>query len=287
MRIQIMGAGALGSLIGALIQLSGFEVIFVARGLQLEALKKSLKISGLMNAELKVKAEALPQNADITFFLVKAYDTEDAAKILSECDAGIVCSLQNGIGNAEILAKYFDEVVMGVTSYAANLVEYGHVMFAGRGYTYIGNWVGNGAEEVASVFKKSGIHVEVVKDIERRIWLKAAINAVINPITALCRVRNGKIIENFDLNVLAKKLAMECENVLKKMGYEFKVYDEVKKVAEMTAMNRSSMLQDVMKGKKTEIDYINGVFVKKATELGLESTANEIVWRLIRAYGDS
>ncbi|MEM0332529.1 MAG: 2-dehydropantoate 2-reductase N-terminal domain-containing protein, partial [Archaeoglobaceae archaeon] len=65
MRIQIMGAGALGSLMGALIQLSGFEVVFVGRGMQLEALKKGLKISGLLNAELKVKAEALPQNADI------------------------------------------------------------------------------------------------------------------------------------------------------------------------------------------------------------------------------
>ncbi|MCX8172625.1 MAG: 2-dehydropantoate 2-reductase, partial [Archaeoglobaceae archaeon] len=88
--IQIMGAGALGSLIGALLQLSGYEVVFVARGKQLDALKNKLKISGIINVELKVKAVEKPKNAELTLFTVKAYETEDAGKALSKVDPGIV-----------------------------------------------------------------------------------------------------------------------------------------------------------------------------------------------------
>ncbi|MEM0352910.1 MAG: 2-dehydropantoate 2-reductase N-terminal domain-containing protein, partial [Archaeoglobaceae archaeon] len=123
--IQIMGAGALGSLIGGLLQMSGKDVVFVARGKQLEALRKKLVITGLIHAELSVKAVEKPVNADVTFFTVKAYDSNVAAKALSEVDPGIVCTLQNGIGVEDILRKHVKRVVRGVTSYGANLADYG------------------------------------------------------------------------------------------------------------------------------------------------------------------
>ncbi len=278
-----MGAGALGSLFGALLQLAGFDVVFVARGKQLEVLKRSLRVSGLLEAELKVYATNKPEKADVTFVTVKAYDTENAAKMLAKTDPGIVCSLQNGIGNEEILQKYFKRVVGGVTSYAANLADYGHVIYAGEGYTYVGDMGEKGcAEVVADVLRKAGVRVEVVDDIEFRIWVKAAVNAAINPITALCRVRNGKIVESADLWSVAKAVAEECMEVMRRMGYEFDVVAEVRRVAEMTANNRSSMLQDVEKGKRTEIDFINGAIVRKGLELGVKCPVNELLTKLVR-----
>ncbi|MCS7121557.1 MAG: 2-dehydropantoate 2-reductase [Archaeoglobaceae archaeon] len=287
MKIQILGAGALGSLFGALISLAGYKVVFVARGKQFEALKKGLKISGILNLELKVQATDKPEDADLSFITVKAYDTENAVKQLSKVNAGIVCSLQNGIGLENIISEYFENFVRGVTTYAANLADFGHVVFAGKGYTYLGDWKGKGAKVVAEVLNSSGMKAEVVEDVERRVWIKAAINAVINPITALCRVRNGAIVEREDLWIVAEALAEECEKVLKAKGYELNLKEEVARVAKMTALNRSSMLQDVERGKRTEIDFINGAFVKEAKKLGIDCKINEMIWRMVRAVGST
>lgn len=285
MKIQIMGAGALGSLVGALMQLSGFDVVFVARGKQLSALKGGLRVSGLIQTELDVYATRKPENADITFVTVKAYDTKAAAKELAEVDPGIVCSLQNGVGNEEILQKYCDKVLGGVTSYAANLADYGHVVYAGEGFTYVGELDGrmsNEAVEVAEVLRKAGMRAEAVSDIHFRIWAKAVINAAINPITALCRVKNGMVVENENLWRVAEAVALEGREVMLRMGYDFDAVSEVRKVAEMTAENRSSMLQDVERERRTEIDFINGAIVRKGMELGINCPVNETLLYLIR-----
>lgn len=285
MKVQIMGAGALGSLFGALMKLAGYEVVFVARGKQLEAIKKKLKISGILNVELKVYATDKPENADLTFLTVKAYDTENAVKQLLNVSAGVVCSLQNGVGIEEFFR--FENFVRGVTTYAANLLDFGHVVFAGEGYTYLGNWKGKNAKVVAEVLKNSGIRTEIVENIEKLVWLKAAINAVINPITAICRVRNGAIVEREDLWSIAEVVAEECEKILKAKGYDLNVKEEVYKVAKMTALNKSSMLQDVERGKRTEIDFINGAFVKESKRLGIDCKVNEILWKLVRSIGSN
>ena len=282
-KVQIFGAGALGSLFGALIQMSGYDVHFVARGKQLEALKGSLKVIGLINAEMKVNVSDKPEKADVTFVTVKAYDTENAAKILSKTDPGVVCSLQNGIGNEEILSKYFSDVVGGVTTYGANLKDFGVVVFAGKGVTYIGEFKGGGVKEVEEVLKNSGINVEVVEDIKKRIWEKAVINSVINPITAIFDVKNGEIIRNEYLWDLAKRTAKESERVAENLGYSFDAIEAVREVAEKTSENVSSMLQDVRRGKRTEIDYINGAIVEEGEKRGLEVCYNRFLWKAVKA----
>jgi len=285
MRVQIMGAGALGSLVGSLIQTAGYEVIFVARGKQLLALKKGLRVSGLKEFEISVYCTDKPEDADITFVTVKAYDTESAAKRLAEVDAGVVCSLQNGVGNEEILSEYCKRVLGGVTTYGANLKDYGHVVYAGEGYTYIGEMDGSlskEAEMVVDVLKNSGIRAEVVRDIEFRIWMKAVINAAINPITAICKVRNGEVVRNPYLWEVAKAVAEEGREVMAKMGYEFDAVAEVRRVAEMTAENKSSMLQDLERGKRTEVEFINGAIVKKGEEFGIDCPTNKTLLNLVR-----
>ena len=285
MRIQIFGAGALGSLIGYMIQKAGYDVVFIARGKQLEALKRKLVVKGLIDDEVNVDARSKPVDADLTLLTVKAYDTEFAAKTLAKVKCGIVCSLQNGIGNEEILLKYLRNVVGGVTTYGANIVDYGIVEFAGEGQTFVGDFDGYNAEAVAEILNNSKIKTEVVKDIKRRIWLKAVINAAINPITALCNVRNGKVVEVDELWNLAFKLAKEGENVMKAIGFKIEdneVVNAVKDVAIKTRNNKSSMLQDFEKGKRTEIEFINGAIVDAGKKLGLDVSINEVMLKLVR-----
>ncbi len=286
MKVQIMGAGALGCLFGYLIQKAGYDVVFVARGEQFNALKRGLKISGLIEDEVDVNVSDRPEDADVTFVTVKAYDTEVVARQLANVSCGIVCSLQNGIGNEEILAMYLGRVLGGVTTYASNLVEYGHIEFAGEGKTFIGDLSGKITEDVlrvVEVLKNSKIEAEAVTDIRKRIWLKAVVNSAINPITAVCRVRNGKIVEIPELWNIAERIASEGEEVMRALGFEVEnIAEIVRDVAERTRNNRSSMLQDIERGKRTEIDFINGAIVRTAEELGVDVPFNRLMYWLVR-----
>jgi 2-dehydropantoate 2-reductase len=292
-KIQILGAGAIGSLFGALIQLAGFRVHYVARRKQLEALRKrGLTLTGLVNANLKVDVSEEAQDADLTIVAVKAYDTENAAKTLSDVEPGIVFTIQNGLGNVEILSKHFERVVGGVTTYGANVAAPGVINFAGRGVVYAGNdgHISKDARFVVDVLKRAGFDCELVDDISFRIWSKAIVNAAINPLTAICRVRNGKIVEVEEIWEIAQAVIREGAMVMKKMGMpEVDFVEIVKEVALKTSQNRSSMLQDIENGKRTEIDFINGEIVKKAKEFGLESPVNELLVKLVKgvekAYG--
>ncbi|WP_048086236.1 ketopantoate reductase family protein [Archaeoglobus veneficus] len=281
MKVQIFGAGAIGCLFGYFIQKAGFDVVFVARGKQLEALQKELRITGLIDDSISIDARRYACKADVTFVTVKSYDTQTAAEQLAG-KTEVVCTVQNGIGNEDILTEKVDNVVGGVTSYAANLVDYGVVCYAGEGITYLGDWKGEGASVVAEILKKAGMNVEVVEDIERKKWEKAVINATINPLTALLRVENGKIVEIEDVWNVAESIAKECEEVMKAMGYKLNAVELVREVATKTARNRSSMLQDIERGRRTEIEAITGEIVRKAKELGVETPVNELMLRLVR-----
>jgi|Deesub1362A_J573_1020465.scaffolds.fasta_scaffold00490_22 2-dehydropantoate 2-reductase len=286
-RVQIMGAGAIGSLFGALIQLSGYDVYYVARGEQLRALKdKGLEIRGIINEKLEVNAGNAPENADLTIVAVKAYDTENAGKALSNVNCGVTLTIQNGIGNKEVLEKFLNRVIGGVTTYGANKVKPGIINYAGEGMTYVGNdgFISDDAKFCGEVLSDCGIKCEIVQDITRRIWMKAIVNAVINPLTAICRVRNGAIVEIEELWSIAEKIVEECENVTKATGIDLRddPTEVVRDVAIKTYKNKSSMLQDIELGKKTEIDYINGKIVEIGESLGVDVRINKIITNIVR-----
>ncbi len=281
-----MGAGALGCLYGYLIHKAGYEVVFVARGKQFEALKRGLKVTGLVEDFVRVNAVDKPCDADITFVTVKSYDTEEVAKSLRCVDCGIVVSLQNGIGNEEILSKYLGRVLGGVTTYASNLIDYGWIEFAGVGETFIGSMDGKIGEDVlkvVEVLKECGINAEAVEDIVKRKWIKTVINSVINPITAILRVRNGAIMEIEELWELALAVLREGEEVLRAMGINVELEGVLRDVVTKTAKNKSSMLQDVERGKRTEIEFINGAIVRKAEELGIDTPYNRALLLLVKS----
>ncbi len=283
MKIQIMGAGALGCLFGYFLLKGGYEVVFVARGKQYEALKeKGLRITGIEEDMFRVHVVREPENSDLVFLTVKAYDTLNAARMLRKIRFDAICSLQNGVGNEEILLELFENVVGGVTTYGANIAKPGKIVYAGKGKTILGDYRGDFAEVFCEILLKSGVEAEISGNIKEKIWEKASINAVINPLTAICRVKNGKIVEIPELWELAEKTGKECERILAEMGYRIDIVETVREVAMKTSENRSSMLQDVEIGRRTEVEYINGAFVRAGEKFGIDAVYNRMLLKLVR-----
>jgi len=289
-RIVIMGAGALGSLIGALLHLGGVEVTLVGRPPHItEVERKGLKISGKIEALLKIPTSLTPVDADLAILTVKSYDTRETAKSLRHFDFPVL-SLQNGIGNEEILMEELGEerVIGGVTSYGALRVEPGHVKYTGEGEIIIGEIDGEITRrilEIAEILRRAKLNTKVSQNIKMEIWKKAIVNCGINPITAIAGVKNGAILEVPTLRRLMKLACEEGKAVAERIGIKFDE-DPVEKtveVARRTSENLSSMLQDVMNGRRTEIDAINGEIVRIARSLGISAPVNESLHRLVRA----
>jgi 2-dehydropantoate 2-reductase len=163
------------------------------------------------------------------------------------------------------------------------------VRFAGKGETVFGSPAGRRdlAETVSNAFEESGIDSKVTGDIMAEVWMKVIVNASINPITALVRSENACIEEDPELRELAKNVCEEAVAVAKASGVRLPRCDPLDKVMGVVAAtrkNRSSMLQDVEAGRRTEIDEITGAIVKEARKHGVPATANETLWRLVKCF---
>mgnify|MGYP000235734060 CR=1 FL=1 len=295
MKIVVMGAGAIGSLFGGLLALRGEDVLLVGRRSHVDAINsRGLKISGMTDAIVHLRASTHPEEGDLILFTVKSYDTEKAASSLIINDDTIVLSLQNGLGNEEKIAEVVgrEHVIGGVTSYGALFLEPGHVSHTGIGETVIGELDGSITDRVSrlsDLLNKAGIMTSVTGSIKRKIWEKLVVNAGINAITAITGVKNGKLLEIPQLRELMRYASLEAVEVGRKQGIDlgYDLIDRVEEVARRTAENRSSMLQDISRGKKTEIDAINGMIVRLGEEVGVDTPVNRILTLLVRGIEKS
>ncbi len=267
-RIAIMGAGALGSVIGAILS-SRNDILLITRGRHLEAIRENgLRVEGLTQGVFHLDAESgYPGGFDLIILTVKAYDTPAAVEEMRrEYEGEPIITFQNGVGVVDMLGDL--DVIPGVTTHGATLVEPGRVRHAGYGETYIGEKDGKLTErvfEIARNFTDSGLKTEVVNDIMERRWIKAAVNAAINPLATVMNVPNGKLVEDENLREIMRCIADECSRILAERGIEEDVFSLARKVAEETRENICSMLQDVRRGRRTEVDYIVRPFLGSQT----------------------
>jgi 2-dehydropantoate 2-reductase len=220
--------------------------------------------------------------------LVKAWQTERVAGQLSECLAndGLVVTLQNGLENYETLTRSLglNRVALGTTTTGATLLGPGLARAGGEGIISIQRNQALGPLEAG--LKSAGFNVQTVEDAQSLVWGKLVINAAINPLTALLRVRNGELLEHPSARELMGMLAKEVAQVAfaEKITLPFSdPISAVEDVALKTAQNHSSMLQDVLRNAPTEIDAINGAVVITAQKHGLEVPVNWISWKLVKA----
>jgi 2-dehydropantoate 2-reductase len=293
MKVVVFGAGSLGSLIGGLLA-RVHDVTLVGREPHVRAIEADgLRISGAVAETPRPSAATdVPATADLALVTVKAYDTPAAVGGLSACDAAAVLSLQNGLGNEERLATGLDSPVLaGTCTYGARLVEPGHVECTGVGDVVLGPYEGGQsavADEVGRGFDDAGIETTVAEDVPRRLWEKLAVNAAINPVTALTGAPNGALATG-PAAALARRAARETAAVARANGVDLADAAAVaatERVVADTAANRSSMLQDVEAGRRTEIDAINGAVLDRssAREDPIDAPVNETLAALIRAW---
>lgn len=288
MELLVFGAGSLGSLLGGLLARE-HTVTLVGRDPHMAKIRDAgLTITGMVDETVYPDAVTDPTgvSADIALVTVKSYDTETAAASLSESELDAVCSLQNGIGNEEAFVEVLSCPVLGGTStYGAYLESPGTVRMTGSGAITIGSFSGGESivDELVSAFTTADIVAESTVDIARMLWSKVAVNAAINPITALTGCRNGAVAEE-PLADVATAAAIEAVEVARHQGLELdagSISRTVMEVAEATAENRSSMLQDIHAGSRTEIDSINGAVVDRAGTIPVP--INETLYSLIIA----
>lgn len=237
------------------------------------------------------------EGSELVIVLVKSWATGDSVKPLRShlTRDAVVLTLQNGLGNASQLRSALlhdgmrPHVWLGVTTQAAIRTEPGAVTHTGEGITVIGrksNEVNTRLQQIATTLSSANIPTSAVDDIHRWVWRKLAVNAAINPVTALAGVPNREVRDNTDLQNACRLLATEATAVANARGLALdpqEVLNAVNDVATATGDNRSSMLVDLESGLRTEIDAINGAIVREARRRGIPVPANQLVTSLIRA----
>jgi len=306
-RVLVVGAGAMGCLLGARLAQAGADVWLLdvdeahvtairKRGLELEELNGDRRTIPMRALSKREPPEA---PADLILVMVKSYATVRALDLVHPDAVGsqtLFLSLQNGLGNAEALADLAGpaKVLAGVTAQGATREGPGRVRHGGRGPTYFGALGGPqppGADAVLTLFRRAGLEAHYRQDIRSLIWEKLLVNVGINAVTALCGIPNGAVAELEPARELCAAAVREAAAVAEAEGIAVPedVVQKVLNVAQATAANRSSMRQDVESGRRTEIDAINGAVVRLAERHGLAVPVNWTLTRLVetkeRSYG--
>lgn len=302
MEILIIGAGAMGGLFGALLAPLANVCLITTNTSHAEAIEKSgIRLTDMAGKTTSTRLRAIidpkhyHQQADLVLICTKAGATEAAAHTASGLLAkdGLVLTLQNGLGNLERIAAVVgpERVAAGTTAQAATLLAPGHIRHAGQGATALAPAQGfpdqrRQLETIAELFNRAGIATHITGDIDALLWSKLIVNVGINALTALLRVPNGALIQSRACEQLMLDAVDEALAVAKALGIniDFALQQErVRQVCDLTRDNRASMLQDILHGRPTEIDVINGAIVAKGSETGVATPINRMLTRLIKA----
>ncbi len=299
MRIAILGIGALGCLLGAHLSPAADVVLIGHWPEQLAALRRDGLRLEHANGASSHHALAVTNDpaevgrADVALVAVKSRQTpaaaQTAAQLLGRDDLAL--TLQNGLNNRAALRAVLGaaRVALGVTAQGATTLAPGVVRHAGHGPTYLGRDAslgqpqGHRVAEVAALFQDAGLEAHLVENTDGLVWGKLAVNAAINPLTALLRVPNGFLLQHDELLDIMRGAAAEVAAVAAAQGIALPddPGQRAIAVAQATAANRSSMLQDVERGAPTEIDAICGAVVRAGRAAGLATPINARLCRLV------
>jgi 2-dehydropantoate 2-reductase len=295
MRIGIIGAGAMGSLFAAHLAPLTETIVLGTWREAVEAINRSgihLERDG-EHLHVAVRAASDPQvvkDIDLALIAVKAYQTERAADWAAEILSrdGLALTLQNGLGNYDILARRVGEAraAVGVTTQGATLLGPGHVLHAGRGPTALAvtAQTRRAVERFCDILNCAGLPSQIAGDVSSLVWGKLVVNSAINALTAIYRVPNGWLVENPETLALMSAAAQETADVANALGIKIPYSDpgaRAIQVATATAANKSSTLQDVLRGAPTELDRINGAVVREGKRLGVPTPVNEKLMRVV------
>jgi len=300
MDVVVFGAGALGSLVGGLLTRE-HAVTLVGRDPHVAAVRENgLRVTGAVETTVHPRAttDGTELDADLAVVTVKAGDTATAAEQLATGEIELVWSLTNGLVEERLHDSLGDRVLAGTATYGAELPEPGVVRCTGVGELHVGELACGDASDdtdatpsrrvrrVAAACRAAGLSTTADPQMARRRWRKLAVNAGINAVTALARVENAGVLSE-PAAAVAARAARETARVARESGVD--LTDEtavaaVREVASATADNRSSTYQDVLAGRPTEVDAINGAVVRRGEAAGVDTPTNRTLAELLRAW---
>lgn len=296
--ILIVGTGALATLFAARLARAGHEITMLGRwpdGL------RALREAGARLVNARGNEERYPvavaddpvdcPRTSYAVVLVKSWQTQRAARDLEVCLAkqGLALTLQNGLGNYEILAASLGSrrVVLGSTTTGATLLGPGLAKPGGEGM--ISLQAHPALDPLKEALESAGFAIEVLQDARSVVWSKLVINSAINPLTALLRIPNGELLERPSARALMRALARETASVASAEKVSLVQRDPVRiveNVALRTASNHSSMFQDVQRGAPTEIDAICGAVTRMGKRHNIPTPVNQACWKLVQALAE-
>ena len=299
-KVCVVGCGALGSVFAAhLARLPDVEVYaYDVSPEHIRAVQKyGLQISGAADFTAELHATSNPKEipaCDFGIFATKSPHTrsaiEQTAHVFGPTSA--VCSVQNGLGNEEIIAEQVKHVIRGATTLAAHLIAPGHAGFEFYSQLWIGPFEPSGTpyarvEQFAELLNRSGLHVVPLEDARGAQWTKLIFNSAVNAVGALTRLHHGAATRFPPTGTLYEALLREGEAVAKAMGIE--LHGEARQmIAEGAAApgkRKVSMLQDVLAERETEVDFVNGAIADCGEKFGVPVTLNRAAWRLLKGLG--
>ncbi|RED65765.1 ketopantoate reductase family protein [Cohnella lupini] len=301
-KVAVLGGGSLGLLLAGKLKASGCDCVLWTR----TRLQASLvNARGITIEEREGDPSTLVPIEARPFEDVKAFDgflllavkqtaiKDDFVIRLAEIVpvGGVIVLLQNGIGHAELLEQALPgrKLVIAVTSEGARRIDETTVRHTGIGETRLGEDVEVDKEHLLFIereMKQAGLSVYLSKHLKDEILRKLLVNAVINPTTAILRIRNGEITQSKERLEFVRSLFAETFGILRSEGLsadESGLWNALLNVSQATSLNESSMLQDVLAGKETEIEFINGAIGRMAARQGKESPWNNAVTALVKA----
>jgi 2-dehydropantoate 2-reductase len=300
MKIAIVGAGAMGCLYGAKLSAVSTNEVFMIdvwkehidavneNGLLMEENGETLhygKLKGITKAE-----QAGPCELAIVF--VKSTLTSKAVrenKAVFGPDT-VALTLQNGLGNIDLIREEIGDsnVIAGTTAHGATMLGPGRMRHAGIGKTIIGELDGNKTErleKIVQVFQEAGLETELSDNVLGLVWDKLMVNVGINALCGITRLQNGELLNYPELEELLEAAVAEAHSVAKAKGIRLSYNDPIshtKDVCRATAANKCSMLQDILNGKLTEIDMINGAIIREGETVGVAAPVNRTLTNLIK-----
>jgi 2-dehydropantoate 2-reductase len=294
-RIAVMGAGAVGCFFGGMLARAGADVTLIARGSHLEALARNgLFIDSVHFQErVPVRASAEPaavRGAELVLFSVKTIDTESAAKSIAPhlSPGALILSLQNGVDNvARISAAAGLSALASVVYVAASLPEPGRVRHAGRGDLVIGNSPAQQVAAIRDTFEPAGMPCRLSDNLDGELWQKLTLNCCGNAVSALTRSGYGPAVRNLPVRQVMQTALDEARAVAKASGVRLPDDGPENSANAMNLLENygsatSSTEQDIARGRRTEMDSLNGYVALRGAELGVPTVVNRTLYALVK-----
>jgi 2-dehydropantoate 2-reductase len=290
MKIAVMGAGAVGCYYGAMLARAGHDVMLIGRPQHVEAIKRQgLRLeTQTFDERIRVSASSeasAVQGAQLVLFCVKSTDTESGAAAIKPHLAtdALVLSLQNGVDNADRLRALLPQEVIAAAVYiGVEMAGPGHVRHHGRGELVIEASKAN--DEVARVLVAAGVPTDISDNVRGALWVKLIANCAYNALSAIAQLPYGRLVKGEGITAAMRDLVDECVTVAKADGVTLPgdVDAAVRKIAETVPGQYSSTAQDLARGKRSEIDHLNGLIVRRGEALGVATPANRLLHAIVK-----